>query len=90
MSTACLPTVAYLSPRAVADRLGLKKTATVLAWIRAGHLLASNVGAGSDRPTWRIAASDLDAFLERRRAVPAAKPAPTTKRKRPEGVTKYF
>lgn len=81
---------AYLSPRGVADRLGLAKTDTVLAWIASGELAAVNVGTGTGRPTWRIAAADLAAFLQRRQAVPALKPGPAPRRKRRKGVTQYF
>jgi excisionase family DNA binding protein len=60
----------HLTTRQVADRLGLADTDAVLAWIAAGQLAAVNVSAGPGRPTWRIAATDLDTFLAGRRAVP--------------------
>jgi hypothetical protein len=65
------PPDAYLSPRAVADRLGLAKTDAVLAWIHTGELRAINVSAGPGRPTWRIAPEDLELFLAGRRTRPA-------------------
>jgi hypothetical protein len=81
---------AYLTPRAVADRLGLSKTDAVLSWIASGQLVAVNVIAGSGRLTWRIGADDLAAFLANRRARPEP---PITRRRtrRPEPkVTAYF
>lgn len=78
-----------LTVREVARRLGLRKAAAVLAHIHAGRLQAVNVGAGTDRPTWRVSSADLAAFLASRRAVPADKPA--RRLRRPAGgVTTYF
>lgn len=88
-SCAAVPAAAaYLSPGEVADRLGLAKAAPVLAWIHAGELPAVNVGTGTGRPTYRVALADLDAFLERRRAVPAARPERRARRKH-SGTTRY-
>jgi hypothetical protein len=85
----------YLSPGDVAERLGLAKTAPVLAWIHAGQLAAVNVSVGKKRSTYRIGPADLAAFLERRRVVPKRAPEPErTKRRRtwekPAGYTRYF
>lgn len=77
-----------LSVRDVAERLGLSE-GQILALIRSGDLPASNVTKkGARKPRWRISAADLEAFLNRRRTVPAPKPQP--RRKRPERVTEYF
>ena len=67
---------AYLTTRDVADRLGLAKTDSVLAWIAAGTLPAVNVSSGPGRPTSRIASAELDTFLAGRRAVPTHPPHP--------------
>ena len=77
----------FLTPAEVAARLRQSKTDAVLKLIHSGLLPATNVSAGPGRPTWRIAAADLDAFLAGRRAVPAAKTR--ARRKRLE-VTRYF
>lgn len=84
------PNDSYLTPREVADRLRLVKTDAVLAAIHAGELPAVNVGAGPDRPTWRIRAEDLAAFLEGRRAVPREKPSRRARRTQRPEPTSYF
>lgn len=81
---------AGLSPRDVADRLGLKKTDTVLAWIASGQLRAANIAANtSGRPLWCIVEADAAEFLAGRFNAPAA-PAPPRRRRRAGGATKYF
>jgi hypothetical protein len=79
----------YLTVRQIADRLGLAKVDGILAAIHAGDLIASDVSASPGRPTWRIAAEDLDRWLASRRAVPAPK-ATRTRRRRLADVTRYF
>jgi len=82
---------AYLSPRAVADRLGLAKPDSILAAIHAGELDAVDVSRpGAKRATWRIAQSALDKFLESRRAVPTPKFNRRTRRKPLTDVVEYF
>jgi excisionase family DNA binding protein len=86
-----MPDPSFLSPAAIAARLGLAKPTPVLAWIRNGELKASNVGTNpSGRPTWRIAEADFDAFVERRRAVPAPAVERRVRRTRLAKVTAYF
>ncbi len=58
----------WLSPPQIGKMLGVDP-AKVIGWIRRGELKAVNVSDGS-RPRFRIKESDLDAFLERRSAVP--------------------
>jgi excisionase family DNA binding protein len=78
----------YLTPADVAARLNITKVETVYAWIHSGALKAVNVSTGL-RPTWRIAAGELDAFVERRQAVPAVR-AERQPRMKPRKVTAYF
>lgn len=77
-----------LTPRQFADELGVK-TDTVLAWINAGELAASDVSRpNSTRPRWRILRPDGNDFLSRRRRHVAPKPK---RRKRSEaGVIQFF
>ncbi len=84
------PPPAYLTPRAVADQLGLRKTDAVLAWIAAGRLAAVNVSAGEGRPTWRIPAEALEEFLAGRRAVPAPRRGRLVRREKAAEVIRFF
>lgn len=52
-----MPRDAYQTVKEVADRLKVNE-ATVRQWIRDGELRAIDIGKG-----WRIADSDLEAFL---------------------------
>ena len=79
----------FITPRAVADLLGLAKTDAVLAWIHTGKLRAVDLSAGTGRPRWKVRESDLAEFLKSREAAPPAV-AKRDRRKRLEGVTKYF
>ena len=54
-----MPREAYQTVKEVADRLQVND-ATVRQWIRGGDLRAIDIGKG-----WRVADSDLDAFLAR-------------------------
>lgn len=45
----------------------------VLAAIQRGDLLASDIGTGNARPTWRIRPADVDAWLASRQRHPAAR-----------------
>jgi excisionase family DNA binding protein len=78
----------YLTPAEVAARLNLAKVEPVYAWIHSGALRAVNLSTGA-RPTWRISAEDLAAFLERRQAVPVTRTERRPKVK-PRKVTAYF
>jgi len=82
--------IVLLTPADVAARLNLKKLDGVYALIHGGQLIATNVAAGSGRPTWRIAAEALDAFLAARRAVPVPKPDRRRRRRQLGNVTEYF
>lgn len=61
----------WLTPPAVADQLGIDPS-KVIAWIGSGTLVAVNVAQGTGgRPRWRIAPSELQAFLLRRQSRPS-------------------
>jgi len=61
----------YETVREVADLLKVSE-ATVRRWIKNGELRAIDIGKG-----WRIAVSDLEAFLQGHATMPAqSKPAP--------------
>jgi hypothetical protein len=79
---------AYLSPQTIADRLGLAKVDRVLSWIHSGELVALNVSARPGRPTWRVAAADLDRFLAGRRTRPATPRA--RRRERYTDVIRFY
>jgi excisionase family DNA binding protein len=59
-----MPQDRYQTVQDLAERLAVSE-ATVRQWIRAGALRAIDIGKG-----WRIADSDLDAFLKARETVP--------------------
>lgn len=91
--SAATPIREFLTPAEVAARLGLTKVDVVRAWITRGELPASNVASDPNgRATWRIAAADLDAFLQHRRATPAVvEPVRRRRRQRDDAeVTRYF
>ncbi len=73
----------------VADYLGVNHE-TVLALINSGELVASNVSSGTQRPRWRILASDVGKFLMRTRRQAEPKSAPTRKRRRKAAATKNY
>jgi excisionase family DNA binding protein len=78
----------YKTPPEVAKELRVKD-AKVLSWIRQGLLRAINVAEGTTgRPRWRIAPSDLEAFLATRTGQPA--PKVPRKRVKHEGVIEFF
>lgn len=83
----------YFTPPEAA-RIVRMKAERVIALIRAGELKASNVATKlSGRPRFRIAAADLQAFLDRRAAVAVSSPQQRRRRKRaerPEGWVSYF
>jgi excisionase family DNA binding protein len=54
----------FLSPEAVAERLGIKLR-TVLEWLRTGKLPAYKFGR-----QWRIKRADLETFIAASRVVP--------------------
>lgn len=78
-----------LSPPRVALQLGVDP-ATVIGWIRAGELAASNVGKGGQRPRYRVQKRDLESFLKKRQ--PAQPPAKRQRRKAPDSgdVIEFF
>jgi hypothetical protein len=81
----------YLTPAAIATRLGLAKPDPVFAWIKSGELRAINVATKiGGRPTWRIDQVDFQTFLEARRSHPNVRQSPVARRRRPERATRYF
>ena len=78
----------YLTPPAVARRLGVKPE-RVIRWIKRGELKAINVSDGKQRPRYRISAEALAEFERRRAVVPPPEPA-KRRRRRDTKVTDYF
>lgn len=78
---------AALTPPALAKNLGIN-VHKILAWIKSGELRAVNLGNGN-RPRWRILPDDLELFLARRAAQPAAKAARRQKKKQAD-VIEFF
>ena len=56
-----------LEPAQIAIRLRVD-VETVRRWIRAGKLIATNVGS-EKQPDWRVSESDLEGFMKSRRNV---------------------
>lgn len=81
----------YLSPREVAERLGVRVHA-VLIWIASGELRAANLATkrGARRPLWKIAPADLEVFLVGRGNSPATPPARRPRNRSDDGVIQYF
>ena len=68
----------YLSPPAIARRLGVSH-GKILAWIASGELRAADFATvRGQRPRWRVAETDLTAFLARR----TTSPPPEQRRRR--------
>ena len=92
MATATDTTPAlHLTTPQVAKRLGVNQD-KVLNWIRSGELRAMNYATRqSGRPRYRVAESDLAAFLASRATVPTP-PATRgrSRRKTDAAVTEYF
>ncbi|MCO8123420.1 helix-turn-helix domain-containing protein [Stieleria sp. TO1_6] len=71
----------FYTPPQAAKLLGCKSD-KVLAWIRSGEIVASNLATDPDgeRPRWRIAEDDLARFLLRRRHPSVSEPRAKRKR----------
>jgi hypothetical protein len=77
------------TPAQVAVAIGVRKVDVVYSHIKAGRLVAVNVGCGQSRPCWRISASALAAFLAARTTTPP--PAQPCRRRGPRPkATAYF
>ena len=64
----------HYRPREISERLDVP-VRIVLGLIHSGELSASNVAAKANgRPRWRVAETDVEAFLRRRSSQPTAKP----------------
>lgn len=83
----------YLTPPQAGRRLRMKAE-TLIILIKSGELRASNVATRlSGRPRYRIAASDLADWLERRAAAAVAPPVVRPRKQRPArpaGWVSYF
>ena len=77
-------TQTHLVPKEICEMLAIG-ISPVLNWIHTKQLKAVNVSNSPDRPRWRIARTDLDAFLESRSTQPAAKQT----KKRPKPTREY-
>lgn len=73
----------YLTPNQIDRMLGIQKGKT-LGWIHAGELPAVNLAkdANGQRPRWRVAIADLEAFLASRAATPPEPPKPARRRRK--------
>lgn len=80
---------AYLSPPALARRLGVKP-AKILAWIRTGEITAVNIGNGQSKPRWRISPESLADWERRRSSQANVKAKPARRRATPASVIEFF
>jgi len=82
----------WLTIQEVALRLHVSRD-TVERWINAGSLKAVDVSARSalacHRPCWRVSWESLEAFLERRATMPAARP-PKVRRRSRERIIEFI
>ncbi len=84
----------YLTPPQVAKMLGCKAE-KVIGFIRRGELRAPNIADKlAGRPRYRIAAQDLQDFLDRRAAAAVETPRPPRRKRRrqdrPAGWISYY
>jgi transposase len=80
----------FLKPPAIAKLLDVSCD-SVLTWIRNGELIASDMTATrGQRPRWRIAKSDLEAFLARRAATPQPKRRRSPRRRATTEVIQFY
>jgi len=79
---------AFLTPPQVAEELGVRPH-KVLAFIRNGELKASDLSERpGGRPRWKIARTDLQAFLDARAAPKPSRPR--RRAKQPKGVEVFY
>ena len=69
----------HLVPKEICEMLAIG-IEPVLNWIHSGQLKAANVSNSSTRPRWRIAKSDLEAFLDARSNQQKASTKPAKRR----------
>ena len=80
-------TQTYVTPPEIAKAWGVDP-AKVLHWIKSGELVATNLATRiGGKPRYRISATDLEAFMQRRQPKPAP---PIKRRKKQSGVTEYY
>ena len=77
----------WLTIQQVAGWLGVSRD-TVERWVNTGQLRAIDVSAkpGRGRPSWRVSADNLEAFLKARANRQQALPVPTRRRRRPDVI----
>ena len=78
-------TQTHLVPKDICERLAIG-IEPVLNWIHSGQLKAVNVSNSPNRPRWRIAMDDYEAFLKSRSTQMADDPKP----KRPKKPSRQF
>jgi transposase len=81
-----------VSPPTLAKRFAVKAD-KILAWIRSGELPAVDLSMtpGTGKPRWKIAETDVEAFLARRAATPPAPtPRPRRRRRTATPAKEYF
>ena len=78
----------YLSPPAIAERLGVSH-GKILAWIASGELRATDFATvRGQRPRWRVAEDDLSAFLSGRSTTPP--PQQQRRRRKKQNVIQFY
>jgi len=80
--------VKYLSTKAVAELLSVHNE-HVLSLIHSGALKAFNVAARPGKPRWRIAQTDVDAFIRERQAKPPAVQPRRRRHNRTKGLIEF-
>lgn len=84
------PAQQWLTPPEVAKQLGIHAE-KVRAWIEQGELIAVNVAENAKgRPTWRIAALELEKFLASRQCRPRLKLTRIRRRRSTLPVKQYI
>jgi excisionase family DNA binding protein len=79
----------FFSPPEVAETIGVSHS-KVLTWIASGELRALDLATHrGQRPRWKIAKADLEAFLARRSTTPTPEPARRRHRVH-ENVREYY
>lgn len=81
---------AFLSPPEIAELLGVGHS-KVLAWIMRGELRASDVATvRGQRPRYKVARADLDAFLARRSTTPEPETPRRRRKKADDQVIQFY
>ena len=83
-----LTEVDYLSPPEIARLLRVDHN-KILLWIHRGELRAADVSLNRKRPRYKVAKTDLAAFLARRSTSPEPKPKRRRKRQDSQVIEFY-